>query len=259
MLERLIPLRREDWNAFYSKASGIFVLSALCLVGIRYFAGSHTFVKFRFLFEWIGAGSTAENFDRMLSYHPHADLLQLVYWVCGSVFFYLVVPLLVILFVYKESPANYGLKLKGMFAGWQAYGIMLMIVLPAVFYVSLSDEFKTTYPFYRIRESSDMWPRFAIWEAFYILQFFALEFFFRGFMVLGLKKYLGIWSVWAMMIPYCMIHFAKPLPECLGSIIAGLILGLMSYRTGSVILGACLHVCVALTMDFLSLYHRGII
>jgi membrane protease YdiL (CAAX protease family) len=90
-----------------------------------------------------------------------------------------------------------------------------------------------------------------------VLQFFALEFFFRGFMVHGLKDKMGVYSIAAMVVPYCMIHFTKPLPECVGSLFAGLILGLLSLRTGSVWLGALIHIAVALSMDWLSLWHRG--
>ena len=34
-----------------------------------------------------------------------------------------------------------------------------------------------------------------------------------------------------MIVPYCMIHYGKPLPETLGAIGAGLILGTLAMRT----------------------------
>lgn len=78
-------------------------------------------------------------------------------------------------------------------------------------------------------------------------------------MVHGLKRYIGAYSILVMMIPYCMIHFNKPLPECVGSIFAGIFLGMMSYKTGSVWMGAFTHMAVAISMDVLSLWHRGVI
>jgi membrane protease YdiL (CAAX protease family) len=98
-----------------------------------------------------------------------------------------------------------------------------------------------------------------IWEAAYICQFFALEFFFRGFMLHGLRHRLGFYAIFVMMVPYCMIHFQKPMPETFGAIAAGAVLGLMSLKTRSIWLGACLHVAVALSMDFLALWHRGML
>jgi hypothetical protein len=61
-----------------------------------------------------------------------------------------------------------------------------------------------------------------------------------------------------MTVAYCMIHFQKPLPECCGSIVAGVALGLMSLKTRSVLLGAALHISVAWTMDGFALFRKGV-
>jgi uncharacterized protein len=58
-------------------------------------------------------------------------------------------------------------------------------------------------------------------------------------------------------VPYCMIHFSKPLPEALGAIVAGVVLGTLSLRTGSILGGAMLHVAVAVTMDVLALARKA--
>jgi membrane protease YdiL (CAAX protease family) len=56
-----------------------------------------------------------------------------------------------------------------------------------------------------------------------------------------------------------MIHFGKPLPEAIGSIVAGYILGYLSLKSKNIFPGMILHISVALTMDLLSLWHRGIL
>ena len=89
-----------------------------------------------------------------------------------------------------------------------------------------------------------------------MLQFLGAEFFFRGVLIHGLKHRFGFYSIFISIIPYCMIHFQKPFLEALGSIIAGLILGMMSLRTNSVIMGTALHFGVALTMDICALMMR---
>jgi len=252
---RLLPFTADEFRNIPWKPVLVTVVSALCLVGIRFFAGAHHFG------EWGGMlGETLHGkMTRLLNYDADAQLWQLVYWAVFSFLFYVLVPVAVIKLFLRERLADYGLKLKGMFFGWRAYLLMASFILPVVLWVSYSPEFVNTYPFYRFRTADKLYPQFLIWEAFYILQFFSLEFFFRGFMVLGLKPHLKGYSILAMTIPYCMIHFSKPLPECIGSIFAGLILGAMSYRTGSVWLGAMLHITVALSMDLLSLWHRGLI
>jgi membrane protease YdiL (CAAX protease family) len=92
-----------------------------------------------------------------------------------------------------------------------------------------------------------------MWEALYAAQFLALEFFFRGFLLQGLRRALGANAIFVMLVPYCMIHFGKPLPETLGAIGAGLILGTLAMRTRSIWGGVLIHVGVATTMDVLAL------
>jgi membrane protease YdiL (CAAX protease family) len=136
--------------------------------------------------------------------------------------------------------------------------VFVAVMVPLVFFFSATKHFQEAYPFYHSwRLEDDGWGRLLLWEALYACQFIALEFFFRGFMVHGLKHRFGVYSVFVMTVPYCMIHFQKPLPECVASIIAGVALGLMSLKTRSVWLGAALHISVAWGMDVCSLFRKG--
>src|SRR5215469_18060163 len=58
-------------------------------------------------------------------------------------------------------------------------------------------------------------------------------------------------------MPYMMIHFTKPWPEALASIVAGLVLGSLAWKTKSIWGGVCVHCAVAITMDLLALSHKG--
>ena len=49
-----------------------------------------------------------------------------------------------------------------------------------------------------------------------------------------------------MIVPYCMIHYGKPMPETLGAIVAGLILGTLAMRTRSIWGGVLIHIGVAI-------------
>lgn len=252
---RIFPFTPDDVKSVSWRPILLTIIFSLCLVLTRFFVGSQHFDEWGFI-----VGKTMqEKIHFYLHDHPDAELWDLVYWAGLLVVFYVFIPAFIIKVFLREKLSDYGLKIKGMFYGWKAYALMASFILPVVFFISFSPEFRNTYPFYRFNNPDKLFPQFLIWEAFYILQFFALEFFFRGFIVLGLKPHLKGYSILVMTIPYCMIHFSKPLPECIGSIFAGLILGAMSYRTGSVWLGAALHIAVALSMDTLSLWHRGLL
>ena len=135
------------------------------------------------------------------------------------------------------------------------YLAMLGAMIPLVVAVSNLSSFQAKYPYFVATEGiGEMWP----WWIAYGLQFFGLEFFFRGFIIHSLKGEIGgRAAIWVMVLPYLMIHFGKPILEAAGSVIAGLILGYLSLKKRSIWLGVVLHVGVAIAMDTASLFQRG--
>jgi membrane protease YdiL (CAAX protease family) len=182
---------------------------------------------------------------------------SLLFWCLTCCLTYFVIPSLVIRLLLRERLRDYGVKLQGAFAGFWIYAVMMGVMVPLVLAASRNRHFQATYPFYPLRPEEALWPGFCCWEMLYALQFLALEFFFRGFMLHGTRHRFGIYAVFVMMVPYCMIHFGKPVQETFAAIVAGIALGLMSLKTRSIWMGAVLHVSVALSMDFSSLWRKG--
>ena len=121
--------------------------------------------------------------------------------------------------------------------------MLFCCVFPAVVAASRTQAFRDTYPFYRSANRS--YDRTcSTWEAIYVAQFLALEIFFRGFILHGLRRALGANAIFVMIVPYCMIHYGKPMAETLGAIIAGLVLGSLAMRTRSIWGGVLIHVTV---------------
>lgn len=154
----------------------------------------------------------------------------------------------------KDSILDFGLRTKGFFKHAWIYALFLAAVLPAMYVVSREPDFGSYYPFYKL--SSRSWADLLIWEAMYFLQFFALEVFFRGFWLGMLRKSMGSGALFAMAVPYCMIHYGKPYLEAMGAIVAGIALGSLSMKTKSIYQGFLVHVTVAGLMDWLALSHR---
>jgi membrane protease YdiL (CAAX protease family) len=184
---------------------------------------------------------------------------HLLGFAAGCVFWYTLPAVLAIKLVFRERVRDYGVKLAGWSSGWKIYLVFVAVMVPLVYGMSATEHFQRTYPFYSTWTPADGWVWLLAWELAYAAQFLALEFFFRGFVVHGLKHRFGVYAVFVMTVPYCMIHFRKPLPECAASIVAGVALGFMSLKTRSVWLGAALHVSVAWGMDACSLYRQGVI
>ena len=77
--------------------------------------------------------------------------------------------------------------------------------------------------------------------------------FFRGFWLGALRRSFGSGAIFAMAVPYCMIHFGKPFLEANGAIVAGIALGSLTMRTKSIYQGFLVHITVAGLMDWLAL------
>ena len=91
------------------------------------------------------------------------------------------------------------------------------------------------------------------YEAAYFAYFIAWEFLFRGWMVHGVVPKWGRGpAILAQMAPFAVMHLGKAELEALGSIIAGLALGILALRTRSFWYGAMIHGVVAVFMDWLS-------
>jgi membrane protease YdiL (CAAX protease family) len=186
-------------------------------------------------------------------------LAELCWWSGTQIVSYLVVPLMVIRFI-GLKPSDIGWKFRGTSSHWKYYAALFAVAVPFVAIASTTSEFQERYPLLEIvRGQLGAWHDLRIWWIFYILQFVAVETFFRGFLVLGLAKRFGHASIFIATVPYLMIHFVKPPAEALAAIAGGLVMGALAYRTKSVWWGIALHVSVAALMDFLSLGHKGFI
>jgi membrane protease YdiL (CAAX protease family) len=239
------------------KAIVVLVTTCVMLTLQNYVFRDGSFDQVPALLCWFGARNPADWIVQRTYGMQDRQLAQLLFWVVGSVATYVFIPALVIKFAFREPISDYGLNFRGIFrSSWLYLAMFLFMVGPLVL-MSQTAAFQSKYPFYHLQRGEPFWPRLWIWEMAYACQFFALEFFFRGFMVHGLRQRFGIYAIFVMTVPYCMIHFGKPMTETFGAIGAGIILGWMSLKTRSIWLGACLHVAVAMSMDFLALWHKG--
>lgn len=196
----------------------------------------------------------ANRFNAYMHNGIDSRLHNLCWWSGVIIFVYFVVPVFITRYIFRMKLRDMGLRLKGSLQGWPLYVFMLAVMLPLVWYCSSTESFQQRYPFYKVQAGESLWPNFFLWEVVYFVQFFSLEFFFRGFITLGTRKSFGVMSIFVMMVPYCMIHFGKPMPETIGAIIAGIILGALSMKSRSVLLGVMIHYSVAITMDLFALW-----
>jgi membrane protease YdiL (CAAX protease family) len=163
------------------------------------------------------------------------------------------VPALAVWGLLRGRLRDYGISVAGMRKHVWIYVALYLAILPVVVIASYTKPFLHTYPFYKMAGRS--WTDYVAWELMYGASFLALEFFFRGFLLFALKRTMGAYAIFVMIVPYCMIHFHKPVAEVCGAIFAGIVLGTLAMATRSIWCGVLIHVSVAWTMDALALWH----
>ncbi len=226
-----------DWRSII-----VFLLFSCVVIAIKYFGKYPTF---RQVF-----GDTFRTW-------PYPNIYSHLYWSLFRVVSYLLIPALVIKMLFQERIRDYGFKIDRNPKILALYAALFLVVIPLVYIVSHNNAFLRTYPYYK--QAANSWTEFFLWESTYAMQFLALEFFFRGFVLFGFARRIGAYAIFLMSVPYTMIHFQKPLPETLGAIIAGVALGTLALRTRSIFGGVVIHIAVAWSMDIMALWQKGLL
>lgn len=233
----------------------VFVVAAVALTANNFLSdGAHP-QWLETLLRGAGLDGTAQHLDAAMLTSSQRDWNQLVFWAVVVISTYVIPPVLLIRLVFRERVRDYGLRARGILPHGRTYFVLFAVAAPFLVAMSFTAAFQEKYPFFHPAPDSSLWPHMYVWWALYFAQFCALEFFFRGFLVNGLVPRLGWAAIFAMALPYNMLHYGKPMPEALAAIVGGIVLGSLSIKTRSIWWGAALHISIAFTMDICALWH----
>jgi uncharacterized protein len=174
-----------------------------------------------------------------------------LYWFSADGFLMFIVPVLLIFIVLKQKPADFGFRIGDYKFGLKTYALFMLFMIPTVWIASGNEAFAKAYPQGgpRIRENIDVLLYYELFVGFYML---AWEFFWRGYMLFGLKERFGFYAIFIQMVPFFILHRGKPEIETFSSIFAGLILGIQAWRANSFIYCFLTHWSVMIFVDTLS-------
>ena len=139
-----------------------------------------------------------------------------------------------------------------------AYLYLLLFMVPLVAAASFLPDFIAYYPKYKKTEGAVFaavmhWPEWVavlLYELAYLSSFLTVELFFRGFLIIGLAPQLGKYVVLPAATTYAVLHFGKPLGECISSIAGGYILGVIALYSRSIWGGVLVHMGIAGLMEW---------
>ncbi|MGH9818929.1 MAG: hypothetical protein ACRD43_02070, partial [Pyrinomonadaceae bacterium] len=141
--------------------------------------------------EYLAAWTRETRFAGIGDWVAHSsenNLPALAWWVLVVTIFYFVIPALVVKFWQRRPLSEIGLNFRIEESFWKLLLQCIAIMLPLVYLMSLTAGFSAKYPFLHMyNEVPYLSSTLLLWEAIYFVQFFGLEFFFRGFLLHSLK------------------------------------------------------------------------
>lgn len=218
------------------------VLVAVIMLVVDRFGLQNTFVR------TFGPPLLERGFDP-----NHVAFLAQLYFSSLALVFYVLVPLGYNRIFPPGLDNPFGLNLKGVRPHLYVYIAIIAGMIPILWVASHQPSFYHFYPMYKPTTIA-MW---LLFEAVYMIQFFCVEFFFRGFTLFRLEPRFGYHAITIMVVPYALLHIHKPFVEALASIIAGLVLGMLALKSRSIWPGVFIHCVVAFSMDWFALIQSG--
>jgi membrane protease YdiL (CAAX protease family) len=144
---------------------------------------------------------------------------------------YLLVPLVFIIFVFRESPRNYGFALGDWKAGLVIVLGGVLLMTPMIWVLGRGDTAMQSY--------YDSLTANLPWNTF--LDLFGWEFIFRGWILFGYARKFGPDALWLQAVPFAVAHIGKPEVETLSTIFGGFAFGWAAWRTRSFVYPFFIH------------------
>jgi uncharacterized protein len=197
-------------------------------------------------------------FFRRMFDTPDDKFYSTIYWCSADGFLMFVIPIILIPVFLKQKPSDFGFVIGDWRFGLKSSALFIAVMLPVLWIASGSEIFAKAYPQGGpyVRENIGVLLYYELFIGFYML---AWEFFWRGYMMFGLKNKFGYYAIFIQMLPFFILHRGKPELETFASIFAGLILGIQAWRARSFIYCFIVHWSVMIFVDLISVlrYRSG--
>ena len=144
---------------------------------------------------------------------------------------YFVIPMFIILLIFRQKPAEFGFTL----GDWKTGFILtlggIILISPVLWFAVRGSISMQNY--YKPLLNGLPWNTF--------LDLFSWEFFFRGWLLFGFARKFGPEAIWIQAVPFALAHIGKPEIETLSTIIGGFAFGWVAWRTKSYVYPLLIH------------------
>jgi membrane protease YdiL (CAAX protease family) len=160
------------------------------------------------------------------SYHDITPSME-----ANQTILFLFIPLIFIVFIFRESPRDYGFTLGDWRAGLVITLGGIILMTPIIWCLARLDPSAKSY--YEGMTTNLPWNTF--------FQIFGWEFLFRGWITFGYLRKFGTDALWIQAVPFALLHIGKPEIETLSTIFGGFAFGWIAYRTRSFLYPFLIH------------------
>ncbi len=171
----------------------------------------------------------------------------------------------VLMFILPALYVKVGMKKSLYDFGWGLgdvkYGVKWLItipllVVPLIYIASKMPGIRLEYPLAKSLLINQK-PLLVYETAYVLLYYVAWEFFFRGFLLFGLKERFGaVNAILIQTISSCLVHIDKPEGEIIGSIFIGILFGMIALRSKSIWYVFLIHVSIGVLTDLFIIYYH---
>ncbi|MBI3162664.1 MAG: CPBP family intramembrane metalloprotease [Anaerolineales bacterium] len=151
------------------------------------------------------------------------------YW--DRVLFYLIIPLLIVILLFRENPRAYGFQLGDWKLGLIYTLLGILVMAPVIYFLGHGNPSMRGY--YASYLPGLPWTT--------LLDLFGWEFFFRGWILFGYARKFGHDALWLQAVPFALAHIGKPEIETLSTIFGGFAFGWVAWRTKSFLYPFLIH------------------
>jgi len=198
--------------------------------------------------------------DLLTAYFPDfaddKDLSNVIYYFFFSALFMMMIPVFLLKTVLKENLTKFGLRAGNVKRGLKLVLLFLPVIVAFFIYpASKMDVFRQVYPLYSGAGSDVL--IFSVYALLYAVYYFSYEFFYRGFLLFGLEKWMGVTgTILFQVFISTLMHAGKPYPEIVSCIPAGILFGILAYKTGSFLYVFFMHWFIGVMLDLFIILQR---
>lgn len=185
---------------------------------------------------------------------PRGDAAAAVYQFAACLFLLGLIPAAIVKLVFREPLRDYGVGLGNRLYTFRSFAVSVPVWILLGYSAAVSPAYRTYYPINPQAAASA--GGFAFHAATYLMFYLGWEFHFRGYLQLGLRGSLGAAN--ALLVQTMasgLLHFGRPASEVFASLGAGVLWGLIVYRTNSLLAVVLMHYLLGLSLDYFICFH----